>query len=352
MSDISPSKSFILPGINNSSGHNLNNLHNLSNKNLRENFSSIGGSSSSRTRDRAYSIDSSADSDGAPSISLHGPRYTAAEVALSSRQLQHLFPYHISVDKDFNVVQMGEKLYPLVRSIISPSSNKKRINQHISKYFKIISPAPVVNNWDAKMLANLQVYSPSSAGLVEIELVSPRSAHGHSQHRFGEEAMQLQAQRLLLRGRFHELCSFSSSLHVYSSSQAIHEDMEEDGSHSSDKIANNADYPGGVYLFLLHSAGSPEENWANSSFAHMTPLSGSGSEKHFVPASPISSPSIRRDSMDASAQEIARLMAANAALIAENERLKEVRSRCFCFIYLLTVHQINICFLCVNIKPL
>ena len=164
--------------------------------------------------------------------------------------------------------------------------------------------------------------------------------------------MQLQAQRLLLRGRFHELCSFSSSLHVYSSSQAIHEDMEEDGSHSSDKIANNADYPGGVYLFLLHSAGSPEENWANSSFAHMTPLSGSGSEKHFVPASPISSPSIRRDSMDASAQEIARLMAANAALIAENERLKEVRSRCFCFIYLLTIHQINICFLCVNIKPL
>ena len=351
MSDISPSKSFILPGINNSSGHNLNNLHNLSNKNLRENFSSIGGSSSSRTRDRAYSIDSSADSDGAPSISLHGPRYTAAEVALSSRQLQHLFPYHISVDKDFNVVQMGEKLYPLVRSIISPSSNKKRINQHISKYFKIVSPAPVVNNWDAKMLANLQVYSPSSAGLVEIELVSPRSSHSHSQHRFGEEAMQLQAQRLLLRGRFHELCSFSSSLHVYSSSQAIHEDMEEDGSQSSDKIANNADYPGGVYLFLLHSAGSPEENWANSPFAHMTPLSGSGSEKHFVPSSPISSPVIRRDSMDASAQEIARLMAANAALMAENERLKEVRSRYFCSIYLLAVHQTNICFLCVIIKP-
>eukprot|EP01032_Pedospumella_encystans_P016066 gene16066-18347_t len=323
MSDISPSKSFILPGINNSSGHNLNNLHNLSNKNLRDNFSSIGGSSSSRTRDRAYSIDSSADSDGAPSISLHGPRYTAAEVALSSRQLQHLFPYHISVDKDFNVVQMGEKLYPLVRSIISPSSNKKRINQHISKYFKIISPAPVVNNWDAKMLANLQVYSPSSAGLVEIELVSPRSSHSHSQHRFGEEAMQLQAQRLLLRGRFHELCSFSSSLHVYSSSQAIHEDMEEDGSQSSDKINNNADYPGGVYLFLLHSAGSPDETWANSPFAHMTPLSGSGSDKHFVPSSPISSPAIRRDSMDASAQEIARLMSANAALMAENERLKE-----------------------------
>lgn len=318
MSEISPSKSFILPGINNSSGHNL---HNLSNRNLRDNFASIGASSSSRTRDRAYSIDSSADSDGAPSVSLNGPRYAAAEVALSSRQLQHLFPYHISVDKDFNVVQMGEKLYPLVRCIISPTS-KKRINQHISKYFKIVSPAPVVNNWDAKMLANLQVYSPSSSGVVEIELVSPRATHGHSQ-RFGEEAMQLQAQRLLLRGRFHELCSFSSTTHAHSSSQAIHEDMEEDGSQNSDKINHSADYPGGVYLFLLHPTGSPDENWTNSPFAQMTPLAGSGSGKHFVP-SPISSPVIRRDSMDASAQEIARLMAANAALMAENERLKEV----------------------------
>lgn len=303
MNDISPSKSFVLPGIT------QNGSHNLSNKNLQQHFSSIG-SSSSRTHDRAYSLDSSAgDSDGAPSISLHGARYVNHEVALSSRQLQQLFPYHISVDKDFNVVQMGEKLYPMVRSILSPNSNKKRINQHISKYFKIVSPASMINNWDVKMLSNLHVYSPASGGLIEVELVGPRSPMGLSAPRYAEDTMQAQAQRLVLRGRFHELDAFSGSLHApHSSSHAIHED--EDESEGSGK-GNGADGPGGVYLFILYpcnQGGAGGDDWANSPFAHINAASEKVS---------------RRSTSDSTTAEVARLMAENAALLAENEKLKE-----------------------------
>lgn len=303
MADISPSKSFVLPGIV------QNGSHNLSNKNLQQHFSSIG-SSSSRTHDRAYSLDSSAgDSDGAPSISLHGARYTSPEVALSSRQLQQLFPYHISVDKDFNVVQMGEKLYPLVRCILSPNSNKKRINLHISKYFKIVSPASMINNWDVKMLSNLHVYSPASGGLIELELVGPRSPMGLSAPRYPEDTLQAQAQRMVLRGRFHELDAFSGgSLHApHSSSHAIHEDAE-DESEGSGK-GNGADGPAGVYLFILYpSNGVNGEDWANSPFAHIN----AASEKV-----------ARRHTTDNTTSEVARLMAENAALLAENEKLKE-----------------------------
>lgn len=61
-------------------------------------------------------------------------------VGLSHAQLQKIFPFHVAIDKNFKIIQIGDKMLNFF------SSAKQLLNKQISTIFQVISPPHI--NWD------------------------------------------------------------------------------------------------------------------------------------------------------------------------------------------------------------
>ena len=256
----------------------------------------IQSHSSSSIIKNCNSVDSCGDSD----ISNYA-KTPGAEASLSARQMQFLFPYHISVDEDFNVIQFGEKLHPLVRNVVGSTTARRRMNQHMSKYFRITYPPSAGNWWDAKILTSLNLNSPNSCGIVELQLV------GKDKDPFTSVSQRLGAQcdepcKLILRGKFHDLTNCSAS-----TAPVIYECDASEGN-AGDTSGGGE---GGTYLFLMQLVSNGDdnvnENWSNSSFMQTPSAALSPASAH---ASALTL--VRNSSSEA--DTITKLLAINAEL--------------------------------------
>jgi CheY-like chemotaxis protein len=183
-----------------------------------------------------------------------------------------------------------------------PNSTKKRLNMHISKYFRIVSPTSHADRWDAKVLTNLHLYSPATSGLLDMELVGRESIVSSLSQRLSDDNLLATAARLILRGRFHEITGNSPPPR----SDVIYEHDDVEGNENSEG-SGKQDEVSYAYLFLMYPCEPDAARDDSSSFAHIVAASASAP--------------VRSASGDAG-DTVARLLAANAALMAENERLK------------------------------
>jgi signal transduction histidine kinase/CheY-like chemotaxis protein len=85
------------------------------------------------------------------SESFHGTVNGSGGLSLSGKQVRQLFPFHIAVDFDFQITQMGNSLLSFLRN---KTFIKVPTPDHIGKYFRITSSSPQTNgersllNWD------------------------------------------------------------------------------------------------------------------------------------------------------------------------------------------------------------
>jgi signal transduction histidine kinase len=81
-------------------------------------------------------------------------------LGLTPKQLRTVFPHHIVINEDFNIIQMGSKLSTFMRH----NTDIKHLNyEHIGKYFRISSPNGLPWDWTQLFALNDQQ--------IELELV-------------------------------------------------------------------------------------------------------------------------------------------------------------------------------------
>lgn len=86
-------------------------------------------------------------------------------VGITPKQLREIFPFHVSIDVDFNIIQLGNKLASYFKT---HNICKNPIYRHVKDFFQIISPTSC--SWDWKTLRK------DVGASFELELLIPASS--------------------------------------------------------------------------------------------------------------------------------------------------------------------------------
>ncbi len=123
-------------------------------------------------------------------------------ISLSSKQVRHLFPYHIAVNYDFQITQMGNAL---VNFLKQKTLIKTPTTDHIGKYFRIVSTSTTANvSWDWYQLSAAQNHSLSSliasitSNATSTSSSSSSSFISHALHQSASQSQSNQSKELTI----------------------------------------------------------------------------------------------------------------------------------------------------------